>query len=290
MKKKGESMKIGALASSLRKPLPETLNAFAEMGLQGVQIGVTREFLGYSEEKLGEIRELCRKNNLEISALCGDLGGDPFHVENECMERAEILCRIVDIACQLGTKVITTHIGVVPEDPADPVYPLMVKSIGHAAEYAASKGVTLAIETGPEKAEVLRSFLETVDSKGLGVNLDPANLRMVSCVDPVHAVEVLGRWIVHTHAKDGVNLYPGSAAARYGMRNPDGSKREFREEPARFKEVPLGQGQVPWDAYLNALRKVGFDGFLTIERECGDDPAGDIRLAVNFLREKLGEA
>ena len=132
-------MKIGALAGSLRKPLPETLKTYAEMGLQGVQIGVSRESLEYSDEKWKEISELCRENHLIISALCGDLGGDPFHVEKECMVRAEILCRIVDIAVTVGTKVITTHIGVVPEDKQDPVYPLMVKSIRHAAEYAASK-------------------------------------------------------------------------------------------------------------------------------------------------------
>lgn len=281
-------MKIGALAGSLRKPLPEALDAYAEMGLQGVQIGVNRDFLDYSDEKLNEIKERCRKNNLEISAICGDLGGDPFHIENECMKRAEILCRIVDIAVKLGTRVITTHIGVVPEDKNDPVYPLMLKSIRYAAEYSAARGVTFAIETGPEKPEVLRTFIEDVNSKGVGVNLDPANLRMVSCVDPVHAVEVLGKYIVHTHAKDGVNLFPGSAAAMYGMYNPDGTKRVFKEEPAKFREVPLGQGQVPWDGYLAALKKAGFDGFLTIERECGDDPAGDIKLALNFLKEKLG--
>ena len=148
--------------------------------------------------------------------------------------------------------------------------------------------MTFAIETGPEQPEVLRAFIEDVGSEGLGVNLDPANLRMVSCVDPVHAVEVLGKYIVHTHAKDGVNLYPGSAKAMYGMCNPDGTKRVFAERPAEYKEVPLGQGQVPWDAYLAALRKAGFNGFLTIERECGNDPEGDIRLAYDFLKNKIG--
>lgn len=281
-------MKIGVLVESFRKPLMEALDAAAEMGLQGVQIGMKKEFLDYTDEQLNEIREKCRANKLEISAVCGDFGGDPFHVEGEGMERAELLCRIADIAVKLGTKVITTHIGVVPEDRNDPVYPLMIKSIGYAAEYSAARGVTFAIETGPEKAEVLKMFIEDVGSKGLGVNLDPANLRMVSCVDPVHAVEVLGKYIVHTHAKDGVNVSPGSAAAVYGMRNPDGSKRVFAEAPAEYKEVPLGQGQVPWDEYLAALKKAGFNGFLTIERECGDDPAGDIRLAMNFLKAKIG--
>ena len=74
----------------------------------------------------------------------------------------------------------------------------------------------------------------------------------------------------------------------YGMCNPDGTKRVFAERPAEYKEVPLGQGQVPWDAYLAALRKAGFNGFLTIERECGNDPEGDIRLAYDFLKNKIG--
>ncbi len=280
-------MKIGALASSLRRPLLETFAVYREMGLQGVQIGVNREFLALPDEKIEEIRECCAGNGLTISAVCGDIGGHAFQTRGENMERAEFLCRVADLAVRIGTHVITTHIGVVPEDKNDPVYPLMLESIRHAARYAAGKGVVFAIETGPEKPEILRAFIEDVGSEGLGVNLDPANLRMVSCVDPVHAVEVLGSCIVHTHAKDGVNLFPGSAAAAYGMVNPDGSRRDLGVEPARYREVPLGQGQVPWDAYLAALKKIGYDGFLTIERECGEDPEGDIRLAQTFLQKKL---
>ena len=280
-------MKIGALASSLRRPLLETFDAYHEIGLQGVQIGVDQDFLSFPDKKIEEIKASCKKNGLTISAICGDIGGHAFQTRGENMKRAEFLCRVVDLAVRLGTHVITTHIGVVPEDQEDPVYPLMLESIGHASEYAAEKGVTFAIETGPEKPEILKTFIEKVNSRGLGVNLDPANLRMVSCVDPVHAVEVLGKYIVHTHAKDGINLFPGSAAAAYGMVNPDGSARDLGLEPAKYKEVPLGQGQVPWDAYLAALKKIGYDGFLTIERECGDNPGGDIRLAQQFLLKKL---
>ena len=34
-----------------------------------------------------------------------------------------------------------------------------------------------------------------------------------------------------------------------------------------FKETPLGQGKVDFDRYLDALRQIGYHGFLTIERE-----------------------
>ena len=43
-----------------------------------------------------------------------------------------------------------------------------------------------------------------------------------------------------------------------------------------------------WDNYLKALADIGHTGYLTIEREVGSDPAADIRLAVQFLRSKLG--
>jgi len=98
------------------------------------------------------------------------------------------------------------------------------------------------------------------------VNFDPANLIMLVNDDPVQGVHTLGKYIVHTHAKDGVQL---SAS------------------PLKWEELPLGKGGVRWDDYLKALHAVGFDGFLTIEREVGDTPEADIRMAADFLRERL---
>ena len=51
-----------------------------------------------------------------------------------------------------------------------------------------------------------------------------------------------------------------------------------------FIEVPLGEGSVDWTKYLAALEDIGYKGFLTIEREVGDDPEKDIRKAVEFLK------
>ncbi len=64
-------------------------------------------------------------------------------------------------------------------------------------------------------------------------------------------------------------------------------KQGKKEEGPVFREVPLGTGQVIWDEYLAALRKVGYDGFLTIEREVGEDPKADIVMAVEFLKSKI---
>lgn len=280
-------MKIGALDCSLKKPLPATLKQYQKMGVQGVQIFTAPEYLLYGKERLSDIRKMCADCGLVVSAVCGDVAWSHFGVEAEWQDRVMVHERVVDIAVQLGTKVITTHIGVVPDDEADPVFQMMVKSIRRAAEISAAQGTCIAVETGPEKAETLLKLIEAVDSKGLGVNLDPANLWMVSRVEADHAVRVLGKHIVHTHAKDGVNHTPGSAAKVYGLREIDGTLRKIDEPRPTYAEVPLGEGGVKWDAYIAELKKIGYDGFLTIEREAGDDPEGDIQKAIDFLKTKI---
>ncbi|MBR2434356.1 MAG: sugar phosphate isomerase/epimerase, partial [Lentisphaeria bacterium] len=55
-----------------------------------------------------------------------------------------------------------------------------------------------------------------------------------------------------------------------------------------FEEVPLGKGQVPWKEYIAALHEIGYDSWLTIEREVGADPVRDISEAVNFLKTLPG--
>lgn len=280
-------MKIGALDCSLKKPLPATLKKFQEMGVQGVQIFTAPEYLLYGKERLSDIRKMCADCGLVVSAVCGDVAWSHFGVEAEWQDRIMVHERVVDIACQLDTKIITTHIGVVPDDEADPVFQMMVKSIRKAAEISAAQGTCIAVETGPEKAETLLKLLEAVDSKGLGVNLDPANLWMVSRVEADHAVRVLGKYIVHTHAKDGINYSAGSAAKVYGLREIDGTLRKIDEPRPKYEEVALGDGGVKWDAYIAELKKIGYDGFLTIEREAGDNPEGDIQKAIDFLKTKI---
>ena len=53
-----------------------------------------------------------------------------------------------------------------------------------------------------------------------------------------------------------------------------------------FIETPLGEGHVDFDRYLAALEDIGYKGYLTIEREVGGDPEGDIAKAVRFLKAK----
>jgi sugar phosphate isomerase/epimerase len=256
--------KIGVMSDCFRLGPEEGVTKAAELGAEGVQIWTTGGKMSPEEmtkDARKNFRAFCARTGVAISALCGDIGGyaDP-KTNPQRIQRSQ---KILDLAVDLGTEVVTTHIGVVPADPKDPTYKVMLAACREVALHGEEIGVTWAVETGPETAAVLRPFLDDVDSPGIGVNLDPANLVMCAGDDPAAAVEILAEYIVHTHAKDGIKLTHG------------------------FKEVPLGTGGVNWDAYLDALKEVGFDGFLTIEREVGDNPGADIAKAIEFLRTKV---
>ena len=230
-------------------------------------------------------RELLKKNDLEVSALCGDMGGHGFQIAADNPARIEMTNRIVDLACDFETSVVTTHIGVIPSDKNDPTYAVMLDALTKCGRYAKEHGVTLAIETGPETADVLYGFVCDTEG-GVGVNLDPANFVMVTGQDPVAAVKLIGKHIVHTHVKDGVMLKKTDPKIIYDHFATGGI--EALNVADFFKEVPVGTGDVDFPAYLAALKEIGYDGYLTIERETGADPEADIILARDTVRKLIG--
>jgi sugar phosphate isomerase/epimerase len=274
---------IGVIIDSFRTDTVSAVKKAAEVGADGIQVYATRGEMApenMDASKRSEFRKLVADNGLVISALCGDLGGG-FANKDENPARVEKSKRILDLAKELGTDVVTTHIGVVPTDKSVDRYKIMQEACAELAEYADSVQAHFAIETGPETSAVLKEFLDSLNSTGVAVNLDPANLVMVTGDDPAGAVYNLRDYIVHTHAKDGKQLFYKDPEIVYGV------KSDPIVTGPSFEEVPLGEGSVPWEKYLAALEDIGFRGFLTIEREVGDNPEKDIRSAVEFLK-KLG--
>lgn len=283
-------MKLGVITDCFKRPLEDSLRLAGQLGFSGVQIyATTGEFSPdtLTAERKQKIKDLLAKSDLEISALCGDMGGHGYEIEADNPARIEKTKAIIDLAVEFGTSVITTHIGVIPDDRKHPRYQAMLKALNACGNYAKEKGVTLAIETGPETAPTLKMFLDDTTG-GVGVNLDPANFVMVTGQDPVEAVELLGKYIVHTHVKDGKLLKKTDPKIIYDCFAEGGI--EALNIADYFIETPLGEGNVDFPKYIAALRKVGFDGYLTIERETGADPAADIVIARDMVKGILQDA
>ncbi len=279
------SFPVGVILDSFRTDIKTALKKAEDVGAQGIQVYATKGEMSPEELKGAKRREfldMVKSHGLTISALCGDLGHGFGNPEKNpgLIEQSK---RILDLAKDLETNVVTTHIGVIPSDPAHERYKIMQEACYELSRYAESLDAHFAVETGPEVATVLKGFLDSLGSKGVAVNFDPANLVMVTGDDPVKAVYTLKDYIVHTHAKDGRKLRESNPEVIYGI------IEEAIQEGQAFIELPLGEGDVDFPNYLKALEDIGYRGFLTIEREVGADPEADIRHAVNFLKGLLAK-
>ena len=257
-------MKIGVIPDSFRLPIKEAIKKAAEIKVDGIQPYATKGELdprNLSKTGRDDLKHFVESLGLQISALVGDFGGhgfaDPASIEEKIIRTKEV----IDLAVDLEVNVVTTHIGVVPEDENNIAWKTMAESLPEVGTYAYGRGVSLATETGPESAELLKKLLDHIGNPGIKVNYDPANLVMVAGVDPVKGVHTLKDYIVHTHAKDGIKIEKG------------------------WKELPLGEGGVNFPEYLKATKEIGYTGFFTIEREAGEDPTADIVHAKDFLRK-----
>lgn len=281
------SFPIGVMVDSFRVETHKAIEIAAKIGAQGLQMYSTTG-VNSPENLKGQARKdllaFVKDHGLVFSAICGDLGRGFGNKERnpELIEKSK---RILDFAKDMETDVVTTHIGVVPSDPNHDRYKIMQEACHELAEYADSVNAHFALETGPETSDILKGFLDSLNSTGVGVNLDPANLVMVAGDDPVTAVHNLKDYIVHTHAKDGNMLHRVNPEIVYGIT----PRPEDLKNISFFEEVPLGTGSVNFPAYLKALEEIGYRGFLTVEREAGVDPEHDIRLAVDFLKQTISE-
>lgn len=276
---------IGVMLDSFRKSPKEALLLAAASGADGIQLYATHGELAPENMDAAARRDFRSRTadaGLKISAVCGDLGCGFANaaLNPELIRRSKL---IMELAKELGTDIVTTHIGVVPADKKAERYAIMQDACGELARYANDLGSHFAVETGPERSEMLKEFLDGLGSKGVAVNFDPANLVMVAGERPETAVKNLGEYIVHTHAKDGRQIFYRDPEVIFGLKPDDGIK-----QPS-FEELPLGEGDVNFPQYLTALEATGYRGYLTVEREVGNDPCGDINKAVKYLRSVISK-
>ena len=274
------------MVESFRLGFKNGVEKAASLGIEGIQAYATGGELGVddiTDAKLKEALDIVKSNGLVFSAICGDFGHGFMNPEQNkiYVEKSK---RVLDLAKKLECNIVTTHIGTVPAEENE-TKEIMRKACRELAEYADSVGSAFAVETGPEPGKVLGEFLDSLGAGGVRVNFDPANL--VMCVDdrPENALKYLGKYVVHTHAKDGIMLKK-KIEEKINIGEEAKEHQALADMGMKYLELPLGEGDVNFDVYLPALAATGFNGFLTIEREVGDNPEKDIALAVEFLKEK----
>jgi L-ribulose-5-phosphate 3-epimerase len=176
------------------------------------------------------------------------------------------------LAARLGIGLVSFHAGFLPPGRDDPLREVMISRLRRVIDVFAEHGVDVAFETGQETAETLWDCLMQLERPRAGVNFDPANMILYGHGDPVASLRRLAPRVLQIHIKDArATQTPGT----WG------------------REMPVGQGQVDWEALFAVYRECRLTCGLFIERESGGQRLDEIRAARVFVQrffEAGGEA
>ena len=235
----------------------------------------------WTNENADGIRSLAEKHGIEISSFWSGWEGPKvwdFYEGQRTLGlvppqyreiRVKNLCDGADFAHRIGLTDVATHMGFIPECPFDPNFEPLCDAIRTVAQHLKTNGQYLLFETGQETPVTMLRCFEQVGMDNLGVNLDTANLILYGKANPVDALDVFGRYVRNLHAKDG--FYPVNG-------------HDLGEE------VRLGDGKVDFCGLFRKLKELGYDSYVTIEREIsGEQQDEDIRHAKVYLETIINE-
>jgi sugar phosphate isomerase/epimerase len=173
----------------------------------------------------------------------------------------------------------------------------MEEGIGFAADcikeclpVAEKLGVTLILENHykddfweyPEFAQQMDIFCMLVDRihhPNFGVNYDPSNTFLAG-EDPLELLYRVSDRVVTMHASDRY-LKEGTIE---DLRKEEGGAMGYAK---RLSHGEIGKGLNDYDAIFKELKRVGFDGWISIED--GVDGMDQLERSVAFLRKKVKE-
>ncbi len=268
--------RIGVMAG-LKAGQP-SLAPVSAFGLRVCQLTAWNE-AELTAEEAAAIREESRRTGVRISALWA---GWPGPAVWDLIEgprtlglvpkayraaRVEALRKAALFAARAGLPAVITHLGFIPEEPANPLFQEVVVVVRGLALEMERLGLQFWFETGQETPVTMLRLIQAVGTHNLGINLDPANLILYGKANPLDALEVFGQHVKNVHAKDACDP---TDPMKLGM------------------EMKVGEGRVRFPELVRRLAQIGFAGEFIIEREItGEQQARDIRETVAYLEALL---
>ena len=262
-------MHVGILTAPLRtKPLAELIPWAAQQGIRALEIdvraGSNLPALTVDDAALEQLQGLLSTHKLRISSLACYAQLTGVTAEQAAQNRKEIEAAI-KLAVKLGVGTVCTLAGfpaqgknkakTIAEDLPGAMRPLL--------DLAGQHGVRLALEnwfaTNIQHLDHWRAVFDVLPDQHLGLNFDPSHLDWQG-IDVTAAVYEFRDRIFHVHAKD-VAVEP-ARLARVGYQGE-----------GWWRYVLPGYGRIRWGEFIGTLRRVGYDGVLSVEHEDAAFPA-----------------
>ena len=228
----------------------DVVNLASGWGVEGVDLTVYW-FPSTEDSFLMPLKRVAYRQGVELYSISVRTNMCQATPELQQKEITE-LKKWVDVASKLGAGHIRVFGGSVPKDATeDQAAGWVVKVLGEAGQYAASRGVILGLENHggiTDKADRIVEIVKKVDSPWVAVNLDTGNFR--------------------TRVNEQIaKLVPYAANVQV--------KAEMKED-GQTKESD-------WDLVAQLLVKQGYKGYLAVEYEAAED----VKTAMPKMLERL---
>lgn len=268
-------MKLAYQISSFDVPLKEGLTSMNgrwedcfsrlhEAGYDGAEIMLRDP----ASVCVSELEKLSNRFNLDIPMICtGEIGGAGFTFSSTDESiRTEALIRgkkSVDIAAVFGAQVNVGRLrGNLDAKQRDITEALSVAGLRELSEYAAKKNVTIALE--PVNGRAMNFILTTQEGMALADSIGMPNFSIM--IDTQHMyLEDRDMYESVTEAKDYFSYVHLAASNR----------------------CYPGTGNVLMDAgkFVEQLRKVGYDGWISMEIYQRPDADTALKKSIEYMRK-----
>ncbi|MFO0919795.1 MAG: TIM barrel protein [Planctomycetaceae bacterium] len=211
-----------------------------------------------TDEYLNSLKERTFRLGLDISGTA--IGNDFCKPKGPAWDKELAMTREwIDYAATLGAPVIRIFAGNIPKgDTEDAARERCIEGINQSLEYAAKKGVFLALENHGGITDTPEQMLKIIHgvtpSPWFGVNFDGGNFRTA---DPYADMAKIAPYAINAQLK--VDLYPNG----------------------RHELADLGR-------VVEILRQANYRGYIVLEYEAMPDPFEAVPGHLKKLRELIG--
>ena len=256
----------------------ELFRVTKEAGFEGIELNVDKD--GRSSHSitlekgtdLEAVAKLSQKYSLPVVSISTSLGGTTGLPGNERQRAQKVILREIECAKALGARAILSVPGGISDQLSlKEAYKNSLDCYREIGDQIAASGVLVCLEqvwngffTSPFD---MAKFIDDLNNPFIAAYFDIGNVLAFSW--PEYWIEILGKRIQAMHVKN------------------------FKRSGGLFRGgqwVDLEEGDADWNKIIPALKKAGFDGYLTAETSIGESKVPGISCQAYYktVAEALG--
>jgi sugar phosphate isomerase/epimerase len=239
-----------------------------QLGFDGVMLAAKRphvSLIDYDDATRQKLKARIKELGLELVCLAGycdfTSGVDKAGIPNTEIQ-AIYIGELARLARDLGTNMVRVYTGYErPDQSYDKQYAMVVEGLRMAGNIAAKYGITLAVQNHHDIAlhhDAMKWLLDEVNLPNVKAAFDcwSPTLEGLTLEEIKKAIYVMKPYIVHTTTAD----YKELPRYMYELNHTNYTKLK-----SQMRAVPIGEGFLDYKTFINTLKEIGYQGFITYE-------------------------